>query len=326
MKAKISLFVWVIAISNILFACKKEETETGQSPEIKTVTVTLVTHYTSLSGGEITSEGSSEIISKGLCWSDISQTPDISDDKVISSGTGQAFSDYAKCLKSNTTYYIRAYATNKSGTGYGDVLTFTTLSGLDGTTSDIEGNIYKTVEIGFQTWLAQSLRTTKYNNGESISTNSGDIELENSPKYQWSANNDLNNISTYGRLYTWYTATDSRNVCPCGWHVPDNDEWAEMIDYLGGDEVAGGKLKETGTSHWQLNVGATNSSGFTALPSGMRDYNSNFVWFGANATFWSSSDNGDVDSFYYEIESGETTILNYTYNKGAGYSIRCIKD
>ncbi len=145
----------------------------------------------------------------------------------------------------------------------------------DNTVKDItdgDGNIYTTVTIGTQVWLNENLKTTRYRNGDIIGTTSPatlDIRGESEPKYQWVYNGDEDNAATYGRLYTWYVITDSRGLCPAGWHIPSNTEWGILDSFLGGGNLSGGKLKEAGTSHWlSPNIGADNSTGFTALPGG----------------------------------------------------------
>src|SRR5664280_2965928 len=115
---------------------------------------------------------------------------------------------------------------------------------------DGDGNLYNTITIGTQVWMAENLKATKYLNGEIIGTTTANILEESSPKYQWAYGNDENNVPTYGRLYTWYAVTDSRSVCPTGWHVPIDTEWNALTTYLGGESVAAGKQKETGTTHW----------------------------------------------------------------------------
>src|SRR5688500_14669040 len=118
------------------------------------------------------------------------------------------------------------------------------------TVTDIEGNVYHTVTIGTQVWMAENLKTTKYRNGDLIGTTipaTLDISSESAPKYQWAYNGEESIVATYGRLYTWYAVTDSRNVCPTGWHVPSDAEWTTLTTYLGGESVAGDKLKENGT-------------------------------------------------------------------------------
>jgi len=141
-------------------------------------------------------------------------------------------------------------------------LTFNFVACTDG-----DGNNYSVVQIGTQLWIAENLKTTKYRNGELIETTipeTLDISGLAAPKYQW-VGGDGNDVS-YGRIYTWYAATDNRNISPTGWHVATDAEWTSLITYLDGEDAAGGKLKETGTTHWKSpNKGAGNESGFTAI-------------------------------------------------------------
>lgn len=199
-----------------------------------------------------------------------------------------------------------------------------------GSVTDIDGNVYKTIQIGTQVWMAENLRTTKYRNGDVISTTTPatlDISSESSPKYQWAHSGNESRAVFYGRLYTWYAAIDSRGVCPTGWHLPTDSEWSLLVSFLGGDSVAGGKLKETGTTHWQdPNFGATNSSGFTALPSGGRSYNGQFSDFGTHAMWWTPYVSSKIDvlrrNLYYN--TGEIYAIGDT--EVSGFSIRCVKD
>ncbi len=164
-----------------------------------------------------------------------------------------------------------------------------------GTMTDIDGNTYRTIKIGDQWWMAENLEVIHYRNGEAI-PNVTDAVI-------WSSlttgayceyNNDINNVDTCGRLYNWFAVNDGRNIAPEGWHVPTDAEWQTVIDYLGGIAVAGGKMKEKGTTHWNIpNSGATNESGFRALPGGLRTatwQNGYFAELGENAHFWSSSE------------------------------------
>ncbi len=143
-----------------------------------------------------------------------------------------------------------------------------------GTMTDQDGNEYKTITIGTQTWMAENLRTTKYRDGSEIpnvTDNTKWVELATGAYCNYNNTTSSDTIATYGRLYNWYAVTDSRNIAPEGWHLPTETEWRILIDYLGGFGVAGGKMKETGATHWDTpNTGATNESGFTALPSGNR--------------------------------------------------------
>ncbi|MBW7843819.1 MAG: fibrobacter succinogenes major paralogous domain-containing protein [Ignavibacterium sp.] len=299
--------------------------QNNNQPTIKTTEAKIIMHYSALAGGIITDIGDVTITSKGICWSDSKSLPEISDNKITSSAAGNSYALHINCLKPGTTYYIRAFATNKANTIYGNTITIKTLSDEDGTVSDIEGNIYKTVKIGSQTWFVENLRISHYNNGDSIISTNNEIYEEVKPQYQWPANGDEELVDKYGRLYTWYVITDKRDICPCGWHVPSQEDFAELIEYLGGDvEQIGAYLKESETKNWMApNVGATNSSGFTAIPAGARDYTSAFVWFGKSASFWSSTENDIDDAFFYSLDHLNTEFVEDVYSHKAGHTVRC---
>ncbi|MBK7965765.1 MAG: fibrobacter succinogenes major paralogous domain-containing protein [Bacteroidetes bacterium] len=151
------------------------------------------------------------------------------------------------------------------------LFTFMLLNSQAQTITDIDGNIYNTITLGTQIWTKENLKTTRFSNGDSIATTSLPINNDSTSIFQWPYNQDSLNIPVYGRLYTWYAVTDIRNVCPAGWHVPSEAEWMSLANFLGGDTLAGDKMKETGTSHWLSTTGTvTNSSDFTALPGGGR--------------------------------------------------------
>ena len=194
--------------------------------------------------------------------------------------------------------------------------------------ADKDGNVYKTVTIGTQVWMAENLRTTKYENGDPIGTTTSDITGESAPKYQWAFEDDISVADVYGRLYTWFAATDARNVCPTGWHVPSDGEWETLKLYLGGDSIAGGKLKETGTSHWQTpNTGATNEVGFAVLPAGYRSFTGAFVSLQISSYIWSSTPNPTPEwSWGQRVGYNDGILLRGGYYKQAGASIRCIRN
>ena len=203
----------------------------------------------------------------------------------------------------------------------------------DLTVEDIDGNVYHTLTIGTQVWMAENLKTTKFRNGDlipNIIDNNIWWTSYSSPAY-CNYNNDINISLIYGRLYNWYAINDSRKIAPIGWHVPSKEEWQTLINYLGGESIAGGKLKESGTIHWQNpNIGASNAVGFNGLPSGWRgDGDGSFGDLGISSSWWSSSQassNGNAIDF--EIYNNESSV--YWNSQGAdkvyGFSIRCIKD
>ena len=194
--------------------------------------------------------------------------------------------------------------------------------------TDYDGNTYFVVKIGDQCWMAQNLKVTHYRNGDPIPNVTDSAEWENLTTGAYCEYaNDPANVATYGRLYNWYAVDDIRNIAPEGWHVPTDAEWQTLVDYLGGSSVAGGKLKEAGTTHWNPpNTGATNESGFTALPGGYRYGNGYFHHMGYYAFFWSST---ELDSNYAWLRilgyDGSQVGRNYGY-KHSGFSFRCVRD
>jgi uncharacterized protein (TIGR02145 family) len=291
-------------------------------PTVTTGITSATSSTTATSGGNVTSDGGASVTVRGVCWS-TSSNPTIALSTKTSDGSGTgSFLSNMTGLTANTTYYVRAYATNNVGTAYGNQIVFSTYGVMD-----IEGNGYKTVVIGTQVWMAENLKTTKYNDGTNIPNINDNTEWGNltTPGYCW-YNNDANTYkNVYGALYNWYTVNTGK-LCPTGWHVPTDVEWTTLTTYLGGLSVAGGKLKEVGTNHWQNpNTGATNETGFTALPGGRR-YPDAFDHLGDIGNWWSATEydasyvwNRDV--IYISSEMGRGN-----YRKNHGFSIRCLKD
>jgi uncharacterized protein (TIGR02145 family) len=199
-----------------------------------------------------------------------------------------------------------------------------------GTVTDIDGNEYKTITIGTQTWMAENLRTTKYRNGNPITevtnnTSWSNLNTGGFCNYKNTQNNDT--IATFGRLYNWFAVSDSRNIAPTGWHVSTDDEWTTLIDYLGGKSVAVGKLKETGTTHWTTpNTGADNSSGFTTLPGGNRYDDGTFKFIGNVGYWWSSNENDSYRAWLYSMNYNTSYLGRLYINKNFGCSVRCLRD
>jgi len=214
------------------------------------------------------------------------------------------------------------------------------------TITDQNGNVYKTVKIGNQWWMAENLKTTKYNDGTSIPVTDPTWKKQTiparwyglkTPAYCWYKNDSSTYGSVYGALYNWY-AVNTGKLCPTGWHVPSDAEWTALIDYLGGKSVAGYKLKETGTKHWRRpNTGATNESGFTALPGGARDCgrllnDREFRYIRSLGHWWSSTEYAPeypeynrIKAWYLYIDYSGHVGRNYHY-KSDGFSVRCVKD
>jgi uncharacterized protein (TIGR02145 family) len=310
-------------------------TANTQLPTVATTNATNITNTQATTGGNVTNQGSSAVTVKGVCWS-TTQNPTTANNKTVNgSGTGSYNTDIYP-LTANTTYYVRAYATNSSGTAYGNQITITTTGGTTtnpylnpnltyGTVTDIDGNTYATIQIGTQTWMAENLKTTRYNDGTAIPTGLSNAAwgATTNGAYAIYDNNAANN-TTYGKLYNWY-AVNTGKLAPAGWHVPTDAEWTILINYLGGESIAGGKMKAT--ILWQSpNTSGTNSSGFSALPAGQRYLSGAFDNIGIRGYFWSSSIGGG--GYPNNIR------LNYEFSnsfmEGAvdrnGLQIRCIKN
>lgn len=195
--------------------------------------------------------------------------------------------------------------------------------------TDGDGNHYPVVTIGTQTWMAENLKTTKYKNGTGIPnvTDSSTWNLS-TPAYCWYNNDSSTYGSVYGALYNFYAVYNTNGFCPTGWHVPTDTEWTILTDFLGGDGVAGGSLKETGTAHWNSpNTGANNTSGFTALPGGYRStYNGYFGLIGDLGYWWSSSWVSSSAAYERELYSVYGKVKRDSNGVSNGFSVRCVKD
>jgi uncharacterized protein (TIGR02145 family) len=194
--------------------------------------------------------------------------------------------------------------------------------------SDIEGNTYLTVRIGTQIWMAENLKTITFNDGTEIPPviDSAVWKSLSTPGYCWYNNFDTIYKHPYGVIYNGYTATTGK-LCPTGWHVPDNNEWNKLSEFLADSITGGGKLKATGTIFWKSpNKGATNSSGFSALPSGFRYYNGSFSARQYYTAFWSTSESGTSDQWFLSLYYGDAKIIMNQISKKQGFSVRCVKD
>ncbi len=257
-------------------------------------------------------------------------------------------SEYAiNNLVSGKTYYwkVKIKSSINGATATSAVWSFTINN--SGTVTDIDGNVYHTIQIGTQTWMVENLKTTHYRNGDAIGTTTPatkDISSESAPKYQWAYNGDEKLAAKYGRLYTGYAATDSRNIAPVGWHVPTAGEWSTLQYYL----IANGynydgtttdnKIAKSlaATTDWYSYTGTgaigngltkNNTSGFTALPGGSRDgYGGVFWGIGSYGNWWSSTDGTAADALGTHLFYDDYFLYWYKESKSTGYSVRCVKD
>jgi len=301
-----------------------------QVPTLTTATVTGVALTTAVSGGTITDDNGAAVTARGVCWN-TSGNPTASDPKTTNgSGTGSFTSNIAG-LSAGTVYYVRAYATNSVGTGYGSQLRLSTSA------SDIDGNVYKTVVIGTQLWMQSDLKTTTLNNNTPIPNVTDNTDWKNltSIGYCW-FNNNASYGSTYGILYNWYNVETSM-LCPSGWHVPSDAEFKTLEIYLGMTQSEadnsgwrganqGTQLKFTTT--WTPSTG-TNSSGFTALGGGYRyGMDGSFNDMGVVSYWWSSSLHWDdtTKALYRRLDSSEAGVFREGVIKAGGKFVRCLKN
>lgn len=325
MNAKIgfltSAMLLALCSTFLLNSCKKTTI-----PSVTTLNeVSSITKNTAISGGNITSDGGEAVTARGVCWS-THETPTISDKKTTD-GTGEGeFSSNLSDLTPGTTFYVRAYATNTNGTGYGNAISFATEKAIitGSFTDSRDGNVYKTITIGTQVWMAENLKYLP-------SVVDYTTESYTEPYYYVYGYNGTNvgkakataNYTTYGVLYNLPAALIA---CPTGWHLPTDAEWGQLITYLGGDTVAGGKMKETGTSHWLTpNTKATNESGFTALPGGGRD-GSGFSLIGEYAGWWGATKNAPGGYWTRSVTNNSGNVEIFGYYPRFGCSVRCVKD
>lgn len=200
--------------------------------------------------------------------------------------------------------------------------------GVKGTVTDVDGNVYGTISIGNQVWMTENLKTTHYRNQDAIpqvadSATWHDLETDG---MCWYADDPGTYAGVYGGLYNWFAVDDPRGLAPVGWHVPTQADWVELIDYLGGTAVAGGKMKPQ-SSQWSApNTGATNSSGFSGLPGGYRHTNGHFEPLGLQGYWWHSTERNETYAYYNTLFYNYAVANTNNNKKTDAMSIRCVKD
>jgi len=297
---------------------------------LSTTEVTTVTSESALAGGNITDEGGGTVTARGICWG-TTASPTIAGNKTTS-GTGPGiFTGTLTGLTNGVTYYYRAYATNDFGTTYGQELHFIT------PVTDIEGNIYKTVIIGTEVWMAENLKVTKFNDNTDITLASSAatwIALTG-PGFCWYNNDPDFNKPLYGALYNWYAA-NTANICPTGWHTATTDEYDAMEVSLGLAQADiniwgwrgtdhGSKMKNT--TGWNAGENGTNTSGFSVLPGGYRFHNDG-QFNGQNSLgyLWTATEHDADRGWYRRLDGNNTAVYKASTDKNAGKAIRCVKD
>ncbi|TVR71025.1 MAG: hypothetical protein EA408_10210 [Marinilabiliales bacterium] len=331
---------YIIIENDTIYSEQIKFTPTGL-PEVITRDVTRITSVSAVSGAIIEDQGGATVTELGLVWG-VGEKPTVTrnEGKIINSDGAAEFTARIQGLKSDTRYYLRAFATNEAGTSYGNQLSFITSI----LAADIDGNVYTTVIIGEQEWMVENLRVSRYSNGDPIPGDPADPEWQKSGETRLGSikvyphaevpglDNKIEVLDAYGALYNWHAVNDGRGLCPTGWRVPDNDDWKVLVDYLGGPETAGGKLKSAATdpaSHprWDKpNNDATNESGFTALPGGSRTSEGNFGLAGYHGYWWSATEINIFGAADITIGSRNGNVISSIGNKMNSYSVRCMRD
>ncbi len=305
-------------------------TFTTRSYDLTTFPATSIMAQSAICGGFVSSYVDSlTLTERGICWSTSPNPTANLETKMVDNSSSDTLSCTLTNLLPNTTYYARIYGINNFGTTYGNEISFTTLA-FSGTMTDIDGNVYHYITIGTQTWLMENLKTTKYRDGTAIPNVTDGVEWSELTSGAYcDYENTPGNSSTYGRLYNWYALTDRHNIAPVGWHVATDAEWTTLANYLGSGDVAGGKLKETGTAHWSIpNTAATNQYGFNALPGGKRDYSDQgaFEFLGMYGVWWSASDDTSTTAWFRDMSHENSVLYRGTTSFKCGFSVRCVRN
>jgi len=338
-------------------AGKEEKTDypvADHLPVILDTHLEFLTSSLAIVGFNISDDGGGPIINHGVCW-DTARYPTTENFKVTGDGEYSKNIGYQIVgLKSNTKYYLRAFAANNLGTAYGEQVSLTTPDLEYGPLTDVDGNFYRTIQIGTQIWMAENLKTTRYNDGVAIPFVSSDPVWVGMKigGYRWYDNNVFIYRDLYGALYNWY-AVNTKRLCPLGWHVPSDKEWMQLEITLGmavndanswGNEEfpmlfsrgtdQGAQMKAS--SGWEDLDGregnGTNTSGFSGLPGGDTGWYGKFELAGICGNWWSSTElnfggGPDTESgIGRTLCSGDGGVIRAAYYKHIGFSVRCVKN
>lgn len=332
----------LLALACLLSACSDTEefstSKTGlietraPSLSVTTTSASVITSLSATSGGTIGNQGGGNSTSeRGVVYS-TTPSPDIDDPK-ITAGSGAGIFECVIPANPATTYYVRAYAIKRSSITYGNEISFTTLAGSDPVT-DIDGNVYNTVNINGKIWMTENLKTTRYNDGTpipNVTDNAAWANLRGANDGAYcNYDNNPAHVDTYGRLYNWHAVNSPHQLAPTGWHIPSKAEWDALEAWLA--TSAAGKMKEAGTTHWTApNTGGTNATMLTILPAGVRDFTGVFSEINNQTCVWSSS--LAVGWAYYRHLKYNSALCDWGISgndlevyKSKGLSVRCVKN
>jgi len=293
-------------------------------PTVTTSAIIAINDSTVKCGGVVTSNGGSVVITRGVTLSS-RQNPVVDNKYPLDGGGNGSYTVYINNLDPDSVYFLRAYAINGVGTSYGNEISFTLSKML---LKDVEGNYYRYVTIGYQVWMGDNLKTTRFKDSTEIPMVDSYSAWSNlkSPGLCWYNNYEDNNREIYGALYNWETVATGK-LCPTGWHVPTDAEWKILSDRLGGEAIAGGKMKESSTLYWKIpNADATNESAFNALPGGSRSYNGEFGNMNTYGNWWSSTPSTGNVAFYRYLYFGNGIMTKSFISQKYGLSVRCVKN
>jgi uncharacterized protein (TIGR02145 family) len=275
--------------------------------------------WSNLSGNSI------NLTSVGICW-DTKPHPKVIHNRIVEKTDSGKFITNIHNLMPRTTYFIRTYAITGSDSVYGQEKAFFTHK--QEAVADVDGNYYNIVNIGSQTWLAEDLKTTRFNDSTLIPRVADSYQWARltTPAYCWYANDSVNYSFPRGKLYNWFTVNTGK-LCPAGWHVPSDQDWIALSTFLGGDSIAGGKLKTQGTVFWRSpNQDATNQSGFSAFPGGYRNPVGRYFYATIFDNWWSSSAVPPEAATYWYVYHARGILYHEISFRMLGYSVRCIRD
>lgn len=320
--------IWLGVLAFLCACCGEDPPPVA--PSVTTLQVFDIASNKATVSGQVTSDGGTPILMRGMCWSD-SVDPDlyVGDTLTVKPGKG-LYLGYLTGLTSGRTYRVRAFAINQVDTAYGRTLEFVAGRGTDGCglapVYDIDSNNYPTREIGGYCWMLRNLRVTRYANGDSIGSGNDSLRwVQNATGLHKTYAGTASYLSNYGRLYNYKAATDNRGVCPTGWRIPSAEEWITFTSRLEGAEQAGGILKST--QFWaQPNTAAVDGGGFRALPGGYSDDRGSDAGITVQGYWWSSTESNPWNAMAFNLRHNSGASFVVDMPKKSGFNIRCIKE